>query len=92
MTLSDNTYRAIEGGGMITAYPTRAFDITPSDETEWSEVGVSVWVGGSGDVTVEPWHGNNTVTFSMVEGQIVPVTVRRVLSTGTTATGLIGIY
>ena len=92
MALLKNIVRSIKGGGMVTAFPTRAFDITPSDETEWVNAAVTVWVGGAGDVVVEPWEGGNTVTFGLDAGDVVPVSVRRVLNTGTTATSLRGIY
>ena len=92
MALIKNIVRSIKGGGMVTAFPTRAFDITPSDETEWVNAAVTVFVGGSGDVVVEPWDGGNTLTFNLDAGSLVPVSVRRVLETGTTATDLKGIY
>lgn len=82
----------LEAGGLVTAYPTRAVSITPSDATEFA-VPYTIWVGGTGDVTVEPWRGGNTVTYpAMVPGSVVPVAVKRVLSTGTTATNMRGQY
>lgn len=90
--ISSTIVRSVQGGGTITSYPDRAFDLTPSDVEEFTEAAVCVYVGSSGDVVVEPWRGDNTVTFSMSTGEFVPVAVRRVLSTGTTATGLIGVY
>lgn len=90
--LNKATVRSVEGGGMVTSYPDRAFDLTPSDADEFIDAAVCVYVGASGDVAVEPWRGGNTVTFSLSAGDFVPVAVRRVLATGTTATGLIGVY
>ena len=79
-----------QSGGSISSFPTRAEGITPSDSTTYHE-GRQVFVGGAGDVTVEPFYGNNTVTFSLEAGQFVPVVVRRVLA-ATTATDLVGVY
>lgn len=90
MSVATNTGRNQSGGG-VTSFPLHAADLTPSDTTEYIE-GRQVYVGGAGDVTVEPFYGNNTVTFSLEAGQFVPVVCRRVLATGTTATDLVGIY
>lgn len=92
MALDPSIIRSTRGGGMVTSFPSRAFDITPSDAVEWDDTSVTVWVNGAGDVVVEPWQGGGTVTFTMLAAQLVPVAVRRVLATGTTATGLIGVY
>lgn len=96
-----NIFRSAKTGGLVTAFPMRAFNITASDETEY-EGGVGVFVGAAGDVTVEPVSGaggmapsgysDTTVTFWLEAGALVPVTVKRVLSTGTTATELVAIY
>lgn len=96
-----NIFRSAKTGGMVTAFPMRGFNITASDATEY-EGGVAVYAGGDGDVTVEPINGaggmapdgysDTTLTFTLVAGDFVPVTVKRVLATGTTATGLIAVY
>lgn len=77
-------------GGTITAMPSRAVAITPSDATVY-DLGVTVYAGGAGTVVVEPIVGGNTVTFTVGAGGIVPVICRRVLA-ATTATGLVGVY
>jgi hypothetical protein len=96
-----NILRGVKTGGMITAYPARAFNIVASDTTEYPG-GVAVYVGGAGDVVVEPISGaggqaptgysDTTVTFTLEAGQFVPVTVKRVLATGTDATAMVAIY
>lgn len=78
-------------GGKVTSFPLHAEAITPSDSIEYGR-GRQVFAGDAGEVTVEPFYGNNTVTFSLEAGQYVPVVCRRVLATGTTATGLVGVY
>lgn len=99
MTL--NVVSGLKTGGQITGFPPRAFNITASDTTEY-DGGIAVFANGAGDVTVEPVSGtgtlapsgysDTTVTFTLAAGQLVPVTVKRVLATGTTATGLIAVY
>ena len=50
----------------------------------------AIVVGGAGDVVCHNIHGTS-VTFAAVAGQILPIQPKRVLSTGTTATGLVGL-
>lgn len=89
--MASKSKRTAPGGGVITQFPTRAEAVTPSDTTEY-DLGIAVYVGGAGDVVVEPFHGGNTVTFSPSAGDMLPVLCRRVLATGTTATDIKGIY
>lgn len=51
----------------------------------------TVYVGGAGNVRVLTFNGDD-VTFIMPAGGTVPVTVVRVFTTNTTATGLIAVY
>lgn len=67
-----------------------AFAITPSDVTDISAT--SLYIGGAGNLAVLT-AGADTVTFNgVLAGTILPVEVTRVLSTGTTATNIIGLY
>jgi len=74
----------------IPRFPEKAEAVTPSDTTVFEAS--SIYVGGAGNVAVEPLDGGNTVTFVMLAGSVVPVRVRRVLATGTTATSLVRVY
>lgn len=79
-------------GGEVTSMPLRAEAITPSDATVY-ELGRTIIVGTAGDVVVEPYVGGNTVTFKVGgDGGVIPVVVRRVLATGTTASDMVGVY
>ena len=55
----------------------------------------SIWVGGTGNVTVlmiNATDDTQTVTFTAVPaGTLLPIQVRRVMSTATTATLMIGL-
>lgn len=78
--------------GGISRYPRKAFAITKSDATVFPRP-VTVYVGGVGDVTVVPWSQDATVTFvGLPAGSTVPVEVRMVMSTGTAATAMVGVY
>lgn len=66
-----------------------AFAITPHDTTV--QRAKSIYVGGAGAVAVKTEDGT-TLTFAAVPvGTILPIRTTLVLSTGTTATLLIGL-
>lgn len=70
--------------------PTRAAAVTPSDATQI--FAAALYVGGAGDVAVVT-EGGDTVTFPACPvGLIIPVRVRQVLSTGTTATNIVRVW
>ena len=82
----------------ISAPARGGFAVTPSNSTTFDNVGPnnpparSLYVGGAGNVAVRFVDGS-TVTFTAVPaGMILPVHVDRVLATGTTATGIVGLY
>lgn len=71
----------------------RAVAVTPDDSTDLSlvtdSIGPTLYVGGTGNVSVVTF-GNDTVTFTGVPaGAFLPLQVKRVRSTGTTATTIL---
>lgn len=76
-----------------TAFPYQAAAVTASDSTEFDEPS-TIYVGGAGDVAVVPWIGDGTaVTFAgLSAGQVVPVRVKKCMSTNTTATSLVRVF
>lgn len=71
---------------------TRAVAITPNDSTELEGV-AALFIGTGGSLVVEPVSGGNTVTFTNVaNATLLPVGAVRVLATGTTASGIIGLF
>lgn len=68
-----------------------AFAITPHDTNDLAQTTRGIYIGGAGAVAVITQAGT-TVTFSgAAAGSVIPVSVSRVLSTGTTATNLVGL-
>lgn len=68
-----------------------AIAVTKSDVTVYAPVLRALYVGGTGNVRVRTVQGT-TVTFTAVPaGFILPVMVDMVLSTSTTATGIVGL-
>ncbi len=75
----------------LTSPATHAFAIAPNDTTDLSEVTRAVYIGGGGALAVRMLSGQ-TVTFSgATGGSTLPLRVDRVLATGTTATGIVGL-
>lgn len=72
-------------------YPEDAAAVTPSDSADLPQFSV-IYVGGAGNVKVTTAQGS-AVTFSGVNaGTVIPVRVRRVWATGTTATLLTAVF
>lgn len=72
-------------------FPGDAAAVTPSDTTDLPQISV-VYVGVSGSVKVTTAQGT-AVTFTGANaGTVLPVQVRRVWSTGTTATSLTAVF
>lgn len=72
---------------------TNAAAVTPADGTDLPDgIARALYIGGAGDVSLVT-NGGSTVTFvALVAGTILPVLVKRVRSTGTTATDLVALY
>lgn len=69
------------------------FAITPNDSTNLTTVTRAIYVGGAGDLVVRFPGSSTSITFNDVPaGTVLPICVTRVLSTGTVATELIGLY
>lgn len=64
--------------------------VTPSGTTHLGNVR-SLYVGGAGDVVAEDVDGT-TATFTCAAGTYLFIEAKRVLATGTTATGIVALY
>lgn len=67
------------------------FDITPSDSVDLAIVPRAVYVGGAGDIVLRDKKGVD-VTYSPADNSYILIRATRVLSTGTTASGIIGVF
>lgn len=68
------------------------FSITPNDSTDLSISTRGLYVGVTGDVKVDFVNGTSVTFVGLAAGVIHPIRARRVYSTGTTATSLVGVY
>ncbi|NTZ90454.1 spike base protein, RCAP_Rcc01079 family [Agrobacterium tumefaciens] len=70
--------------------PGRLFNIAKSDTVDLANDTRGLIIGTEGDIKVTDDKGV-TDTFTMPAG-VFPIRVRRIWNTGTTASGLVGIY
>lgn len=67
------------------------FDITPDDANDLASMTRGIMVSGAGDLHAVLKDGDALTLPGLTPGVIYPLRVVRVLSTGTTATGLKGL-
>ena len=67
------------------------FDIAPDDSVDLISVTRAIILAGGGDVSVVLKNGDSITLPALAAGVIYPFRVARILSTGTTATGLKGL-
>lgn len=72
--------------------PIDGFPITPNDGTDFTQSTRYIYVGGAGAVTVKTIKGTNLTFAAVPTGTQLAIRASRVLSTGTTATNLLGLY
>ena len=70
----------------------RGFSITPSDTVDLEHNTRALYVGVSGDVALITVSGDQFTLVGLTAGIFHPLRVRRILSTGTTATSIFGCY
>lgn len=76
----------------------RAAAVTPSDTVNIPAVtggtnnGCVLYVGGAGNIKVTTVGGDDVVFVGLSAGQFVPVQVKRVWSTSTTATNIVALW
>jgi hypothetical protein len=68
-----------------------AFAITPNDAADLASWALALYVGVSGNVKVKTW-ADETVTFANAPVGVLPVRVKRVFATDTTASSIVGLY
>lgn len=82
---------AVDWNGTDAGPATYAEAVTPSDTNELTRVSRALYVGNTGDVAVVMSSGG-TITFAAVpSGTLLPVRVRQVKTTGTTASGIVSV-
>lgn len=68
-----------------------AFAVTPSDTDDLPYVVRALYIGVAGDVKVDTYGGESAVVIKAAAGRL-DIMARRVYSTGTAATNIVGLY
>lgn len=66
--------------------------ITPNDSTDLSTVTRGIYVGGAGNIAADMMDGTAVTVSGALAGTVLPLRVKRVKSTNTTATNLLALY
>jgi hypothetical protein len=82
---------AYNGAGLESP-ATRWFAITPNDGADLAIKPRALYVGGAGNVAISNAEGDSAVLVAVPAGTQLSVRPDRVLNTGTTATGIVGLY
>jgi hypothetical protein len=70
-----------------------AVAVTPNDGTDLVNTSRAIYVGVSGNIAVILDKDSSSVIFVGAQaGSVLPIRVKRVLATGTTATSLVALY
>ena len=69
-----------------------AFAVSKSDSANLTFATRALYVGGGGNVAITTVKGANVTFANVPAGSLLPVRAIKVLSTGTTATLIVGMY
>lgn len=71
----------------------RAFEVTPAD-SDLTIFPRALWIGTGGTITVrmKGEEGTVNVPYVVASGTLLPIQVKQVRSTGTTASDIVGLY
>ena len=76
----------------LTAPAGNAAALVPADDTALPHMTRALYVAGAGDVAVEMASGAYVTFPAVPAGSVLPCRLLRVLATGTTATGIVGLW
>ncbi len=77
--------------GTWTAHDVRA--VTPNDNADLPRgTCIAMFIGVAGNIVFTPEAGGTNVTLAVAASQYLPIRASRILSTGTTATGIHALY
>lgn len=94
-----NTYDAAQDpyaqrSAEVSSQARKVAAVTPSDSANLAPYAKALYIGGAGDVVVVPINATDdsqVVTFKAHPIGYMPVQVRRVMATGTTATNIVSL-
>lgn len=87
--MSDPFYNRLSG---LESPALEAAEVTPSDSSDLASDSRSLYVGGAGTLRVTMTGGQVVNLTGISAGLVLPLRVRRVHATGTTATGIVALW
>jgi len=69
-----------------------AEEVNPGVQEELTVPSRGIYVGGTGDLEVQMYSGNQVSFLGIQGGTLLPIRVKKVLSSGTTATGIVSLF
>ncbi len=66
--------------------------VTPNDSADLANFAAALFVGGAGAVKVDTVGGSTLTLTGVAAGSLLPIRVKRVYSTGTTATNIAALW
>lgn len=70
-----------------------AASVTPNDSTDLAFTPTrALWVGGAGNINVDMADGTTVLFSGLAAGTLLPIQVKRVRATTTTATLIVALY
>ena len=76
----------------VTYQAIKSVDVIPDDDADLAITGAIIFVGGGGNLEVITVSGDIVIYKNLPDAYTLPVQVRRVLNTNTTATFIIAQY
>jgi hypothetical protein len=70
----------------------RAVAVTPNDSADLASYTRALYIGVSGNLVVDMVDQGSPITFTAVPVGILPIRVKRVRSTSTTATNIVALW
>lgn len=65
--------------------------VTPADGTDLKFVTRAIWIGGAGNLNVDMVNGDTVLFSGIPAGTFLPIQVKRIRSTSTTATLIVAL-
>ena len=84
-------YQKLQAGRAAAVTPSNTVDI-PSVSGGTSNNGCVLYVGGAGDLTVDTVGGDAVTFVAVPAGSFIPVQVKRVYASGTSATSIVALW
>ena len=66
--------------------------ITPHNDNDLADLPKALYIGTGGTIAIIAADNTTSVSLTVQDGALLPIRAKRVLVTGTTATGIVGLF